>query len=81
MDLTQVPRRDVSGSVHVYNSKGQHLDRKLALDYGLYSVINESGSILDSVTGVEISASRTKKYNATEEDKLEHRLARLFNSM
>ena len=64
MDLTQVPRRDVSGSVHVYNSKGQHLDRKLALDYGLYSVINESGSILDSVTGVEISASRTKKYNA-----------------
>jgi len=65
MDLTQAPRREVSGNVHAFNDKGEHLDGKASIDYGLYPIVNKAGAIRDPITGVKISAARTKKYNTS----------------
>lgn len=51
IDLTQVPRRDITGSVHLYDATGQHIDSSGLMDYGVYQVNDLNGSIRDPLTG------------------------------
>ena len=62
IDLHQMPRRDISASLHLYNSNGEHIDSSKGGDYGLYQVVNSSGSITDLITGQMVSASDPKSY-------------------
>lgn len=63
VDLTQTPRRDLTGITHLYNSSGKHLDSlRGADDYGLYRVATQSGAVVDQVTGNKIKPSNSLAY-------------------
>jgi len=64
VDLQQMPRRDITGAVHLYNTTGKHIDSLKHGDYGLYQVANESGAIADPITGRSIKASDSARYRA-----------------
>jgi quinol monooxygenase YgiN len=64
VDLQQMPRRDITGSVHLYNDAGKHIDSLKRGDYGVYQVANKSGSISDPITGRSIKASDSSRYLA-----------------
>jgi len=61
VDLQQMPRRDITGSVHLYTKAGKHID-SLKYGYGLYQVVNESGAIADPITGRSFEPSDAAGY-------------------
>jgi quinol monooxygenase YgiN/oxalate decarboxylase/phosphoglucose isomerase-like protein (cupin superfamily) len=64
VDLHQMPRRDITGHIHLYNNAGKHIDSLKNGDYGLYQVVNTAGAIVDPITGRSIKASGSVRYQA-----------------
>jgi quinol monooxygenase YgiN/oxalate decarboxylase/phosphoglucose isomerase-like protein (cupin superfamily) len=62
VDLNQMPRRDITGHVHLYNKDGKRKQSLKNGDYGLYQVKNASGAIVDPITGRSIKATGSERY-------------------
>ena len=74
IDLEQMPRRDISGSTHLYSTSGKMLcDSKEGSQYhrGLYQLSNQSGAIKDPVTGRRIKASDSSRYQSALADQID----------
>lgn len=63
VDLTQSPRRDLTGQVQLYNNAGKIVSPS-RVNYGFYQLVNDSGSIKDPISGKTITTSQPS-YNPT----------------
>ena len=73
IDLHQMPRRDITGSTHLYSASGKHLDSVKGSNYGLYQLSNHSGALKDPVTGRHIKPSDSSRYQSAVADQIESR--------
>ena len=64
VDLQQMPRRDITGAVHLYDKSGNHIDSLVKSEFGLYQVANTSGDIEDPITGKLVKASNSLRYRS-----------------